>query len=129
MAFNISQFLVCLLLASISLAMTGGLRVMSSNAQGLRDSIQRFNVLTQLKSQLTSDVYFLQETHWTKDTKPVVNLLWKREVYISPALDSNSLGVAILLHPNLDCKVISVEEIVEARALLVQFLIRGKPSI
>lgn len=104
---------------TIFIIMSQGLDILSSNVQGLRDSLKRYNVLSQLKGKLKSNVYFLQETHWTLDLRPILRLLWRGDVFLSPAINPGSLGVAILLHPNLDCKVLSVDDVLAGRALKV----------
>ena len=102
--------------------MQEGFDITSSNVQGLKDSLKRFNTFNQLKTLIKSDVFFLQDTHWNSEDYSKSKLVWRGKLFHSPACGPRGAGVSILFNPLFDFKVLSIDEIVQSRALRVRII-------
>ena len=82
------------------------LSITSFNCRGLQGLDKRRDVLNYLKQKQNS-IYFLQDTHFTKDDTNIVRSIWGYDTYTSPG-KNDSRGVAILFNNNFEFKTIHV---------------------
>ena len=91
---------------------------MTLNVKGLRSNdIKTASVIRWILKQQVH-VIFLQETHITKDNEVDFKRFWKGQVFHSFG-SSNSRGVSILFHPNLDVSHVSFKADSDGRTLLI----------
>ena len=77
-------------------------KVLTVNCQGLGDSKKRKDVFMYLKAK-SFNIYFLQDTHLTKQDKNVIKSQWGSKNFYS-AYKPNSRSVAILVNDNCEEK-------------------------
>ena len=81
----------------------GGLKILSLNCRGLNGMKKRKEVFQFLKEN-KSDIYCLQDTHFTMEMQKTVYAEWNSECYFSHGT-SKSRGVAVLFGNNIECKI------------------------
>ena len=79
------------------------LKILTYNVQGLGGIDKRTDIFDFLKDQ-NSDIYCLQETHFTDKEKYQIRNLWNGECLFSN-YTSNARGVALLLGKNFEFKI------------------------
>ena len=77
--------------------------IASYNCRGLGDRFKRRDVFHYLKSKKFS-IYCLQDVHWTNEIEHLVKNEWGFKCFFN-SYKSNSRGVAIFFHNNLDFTV------------------------
>ena len=120
MMMNVVHFLLLPLTfpMALSLPLMDKLSIGTLNINGGRDQNKRL-LVSQMVSQKKLDIIFLQETH--SDTNNEVDWgLWWRGHYTLSHGTNLSAGVATLISPGLDIKVISTSEIMAGRAVAVK---------
>ena len=93
--------------AKIAGSFSDNLRLFSANARGLRQPLKRLDFWKKFQ-ELNSSIIFLQETHLVNKDKDQLQKEWNVEFFLSGS-STNSKGVAILLVPNFEYKIIEFE--------------------
>ena len=102
--------------------------VSSVNCRGLQDIKKRTDVLDFLKNNIHSNIFCLQDTHWTdKDEKQIRNI-WNNPLIIH-GLRTNARGVSILLKNNFEFKIINSFKDTTGNLILIDLLIGNEFSI
>lgn len=91
------------------------MKIVSWNVKGLHSPNKRMAVLRHLK-RLKADIALLLETHLTASDFVRMRKLWVGQVFGSPAVKGKA-GDFLLIHKNLPCEGISVQEHSEGRTL------------
>ena len=79
------------------------LKILTYNVQGLGGISKRTDIFDFLRN-LNSDIYCLQETHFTDTEKQSIRNLWNGECIFN-YYTSNAKGVAILFGKNFEYKI------------------------
>ena len=84
--------------------------MLTVNCQGLGDSKKRKDVFMYLKAKhYTSNIYFLQDTHFTKQDENVIKSQWGSKIFFS-SFKPNSRGVAILVNDNCEFELFNMKQ-------------------
>lgn len=83
--------------------MDSGISVISVNCQGLNNLQKRRDVFHYLRNKKHS-VYFLQDTHFEKNTEKNILAEWGYQGFFS-SFTSNARGVAVMFNNNFEFKV------------------------
>ena len=85
-------------------------KVLTVNCQGLGDSKKRKDVFMYLKAKhYTSNIYFLKDTHFTKQDENVIKSQWGSKILFS-SFKPNSRGVAILVNDNCEFELFNMKQ-------------------
>ena len=98
--------------------------ITSVNCQGLGDRTKRKDVLNYLKQKQFS-IYFLQDTHFLEKEELYIRSQWGYECYFN-SFSSQSRGVAIMLNPNFEHKVMQVKRDNDGNKLILEISILNK---
>ena len=100
------------------------LEVLSVNCRGMQDRNKNADVIEYLK-KIKSNIYCLQDTHWTDKDYNYLKTIWGDEIYLS-GTKTNARGVAILIRNNFEFKIINVHKDVNGNYLLLDILISNE---
>ena len=103
------------------------LRLFSANARGLRQPLKRLDFWKKFQ-ELRSSIIFLQETHLVNKDKYQLQKEWNVEFFLSGA-STNCKGVAILIIPNFEYKIIEFVPDKDGRFIFLTIEIDSKLTL
>ena len=103
------------------------MNIFSANARGLRQPLKRLDLWKKFQ-ELKSSVIFLQETHLVGKDVDQLKKEWNVEFFIS-GTSTNSRGVAIIIIPNFEYKVIECIRDEEGRYIFLTIEVDGRLTL
>ena len=103
------------------------MNIFSVNARGLRQPLKRLDRWKKFQ-ELKSSVIFLQETHLVGKVINQLKKEWNVEFFIS-GISTNSRGVAIIIIPNFEYKVIECIQDEEGRFIFLTIEVEGRLTL
>ena len=100
------------------------LSILSLNARGLRQKIERENLFYWLKEK-NAGIIFLQETYWTEELLSTVEKEWGAKILLCQGTQ-HSKGTAILFSEKLNFDLINVHKTEDGRMILINLKIEEK---
>ena len=100
------------------------MKICSLNVRGLASDEKRQDVMNWLAKK-PYDIYFLQETHCSKNLVAKWKMLWEGQCFLT-AYSAASRGVGILVKKNFDFELKNIDVDEEGRFILLDVIIEGK---
>ena len=102
------------------------IKIASINCNSFRCEIKQASILSFLNAN-NVNIVCLQETFMdSMHYKKAIKDKWSCEVFMSPAPQNNSCGVAILVKQNLNLNILKIFNDAEGRLVFIDFLIQEK---